>query len=368
VLWQSRQGHEENQRYRPTIVADGPRLSGYLDGILMFDVEDSSHVTGRVALFCWTMEGVRFERFRVYPVSLASGYELDEDFVVLRNFRWSYEDDGTAAGPQAFTVEGGALVRVAPSAERPAATVAVAGEAEWRDYRASTVLRSSTQGDVGLIVRRGSAGYYRFTVNTNDTLRLVRVDGGGETELWSGSATIGTNRDLALTADCVGARITLYLNGDRLTTVVDPGGPEQGGIGLYAGNTSGVRFVMARVGLPAWEPYYRFTGEERLADGTRIRLRSGSPAEPFVSDPLETDRFVTDPFTAGELRLGADAVDLRVVGPEGTRAQRTVPPRCRLRVGAGAPSIEGRRHGDDPSCRKWGALRRELPAPDNVPP
>jgi len=317
VLWQSRQQHELNRRCRLTIVADGTRLSGYLDGILMFDAEDLSHVTGGVALFSWAMEGVSFDRFRVYPIALVSDYTLDEDFAVFRSFRWQFVDDGSAAGPQAFTVEDGNLIRTAPTAERPAATLAAAGEAGWSDYRAMAILRSSAQGPVGLDVRRGTAGFYRFTVNTNDQLRFVRVTGGGETVLWSGTANIATNRDQALTVDCVGARLTLYLNGDRLTTVVDPGGPDAGGIGLYGGNTAGMRFTMARVGLPAWEPYYRFTGEERMADGTRIRLRSGSPAEPVVSDPLERDRFVTDAFSTGELRLGADEIDLRVVGAEG---------------------------------------------------
>ena len=318
VLWQSRQQHDLNRRYRLTIVAEGPRLSGYLDGILMFDVQDVSHVTGRVALFCWAMQGVSFERFRVYPVALSTDYALHEDFAVFRAFRWSFVDDGSAANPQGFTVEDGALVRIAPTSERPAATLVEAGQAQWSDYRVMTVLRASAQGAVGLDVRRGAGGFYRFTVNTNNRLRFARVNGGGgETLLWSGTANVATNRDQALTVDCVGARLTLYLNGDRLATLVDPGGPTIGRIGLYGGNTQGVRFLMARVGLPTWEPYYRFAGEEPMADGTRIRLRSGSPAEPAALEPLEQDRFVTDAFAVGETRLGADQIDLRIVGPEG---------------------------------------------------
>ena len=318
LLWQSRQDHDLNRRYRLTVIAEGPRLQGYLDGIPIFDVEDASHLTGRVGLCCWAMQGVTFERLRVYPAAMASDWVLDEDFAVYRAFRWQPQDDGSAAGPQAFTVADGSLVRTAPAPEAPAATLLAAGEAAWTDYRATTVLSADGPGAVGLDVRRGAAGHYRFTVNTNDQLRFLRIaPGGAETVLWTGSATIDTDSDLALSVDCLGARLTLSLNGDPLTTLVDPGGPASGGIALYAGNHAGVRFRMARVGLPTWETYYRFAGEEPLADGTRLRLRSGSPAEPTAHDPLETDRFVTDPFASGEVRLGNGAIDLRVVGADG---------------------------------------------------
>lgn len=323
LLWEHRAGYDLERHYRLTIVADGPRLIGYLAGILMFDVQDPNHVTGQVALFAWAMAGVRFQRFRVYPIELATPFELDEDFAVFRSFRWRFEDDGSATNPPGFAVEEGALVRVATSDTVSAATVAVAGtEANWSDYRASTVLRTGAPGEVGLEVRRSEAGLYRFTVNLNNTRRLVRVSGNTETELWRDSSPISANVDLALSIDCVGARITLYFNGNRLTSIIDPSGPSSGGIGLYAGGNANVSFQIARVGLPTWSPIYRFTNEERMADGTRIRIRSGSAVEPFTPEPLEENRFITDPFFAGELRLGTDEVDLRIEGMEGIEHQQ----------------------------------------------
>jgi hypothetical protein len=74
---------------------------------------------------------------------------------------------------------------------------------------------------------------------------------------------------------------------------------------------------MARVGLPVWEPHYRFTGEDVMADGTRLRILSGAAGEPHLVRPLEETRFATGTGATGEIRLGAEAVDLRIAGPEG---------------------------------------------------
>jgi hypothetical protein len=56
--------------------------------------------------------------------------------------------------------------------------------------------------------------------------------------------------------------------------------------------------------------------EKTLAAGTRLRIRSGSEAEPFAPDPLEENRFVTQAFDAGDIRFTDPSVQLRVVAPK----------------------------------------------------
>ena len=197
VLWECRRDHATDRRYRLTLLAEGPKITGYLDGILMFKAEDTTHAAGRAGLYSWAMAGLVFERFRAYPIALGTPWTLDEDFSVLRSFRWQFVDDGSAGGGAgAFAVADGGLVRTAADPARPAATVAEAGEAGWTDYRAATILRADDPGPVGLEVRRSAAGCYRFTVDTDGRSGLsawtrgARPNSGQAMGRWSPTATM----------------------------------------------------------------------------------------------------------------------------------------------------------------------------------
>jgi hypothetical protein len=50
---------------RLTIDCVGSRLTGYLDGVRLFDVEDESHVAGRVGLYAWSNSAAQFSEVRV---------------------------------------------------------------------------------------------------------------------------------------------------------------------------------------------------------------------------------------------------------------------------------------------------------------
>ncbi len=317
TLWQGRRGFEEGRRYRLAVLAEGSRIAGFLDGVLMFEVNDGTHLDGAIGLYTWAMEGIAFSRLRVYPAALATELALDEDFAVFRAWRWALTDDGTATPTRSFAVDDAGLSRADVTPESPAATVAVAGDLAWGDYRATAVLRADGPGQVGLDVRRGPEGHYRFTVGTGDQIRFSRFDGSAETNLWSGTLPIATDADLALSVDCVGTRFTLYLNAEPLAELRDADGHLQGAIGLFAGDHAGVSFRLARVGLPVWVPYYRFAQTGPLADGTRLRIHSGSAADPGTADPLEISLYATSAFEAGEPVLGDEEIDLRIVTAEG---------------------------------------------------
>ena len=51
-LWEHEAGYEVGRAYELAIVAVGPVLRGFLDGVPMFVVEDEELATGRVGLYC----------------------------------------------------------------------------------------------------------------------------------------------------------------------------------------------------------------------------------------------------------------------------------------------------------------------------
>lgn len=322
VIWQDNRHYEQGRKYRLTIVAQGERLAGFIDGVTVFDVRDFQHLNGRVALYCWAVEGARFSRVRIYPVEqLYDTFLLEEDFPVLRTFRWQFIDEGNQNAPSAWDVAEGKLVQTSnishSNASRAFGTLAVAHEHDWEDYRVTAVMRSSTNGHMGVIFRYvDDTHYYRFSLTAGGDKRLIRRNGNQIEELWSESGGYLLNRDYALTVDCIGQRIMLYLNGVKLAEVVDTQGYSHGTVGLYCSANTGFEVESIRVAAPQWEPYYRFSQEERLAAGTRLRIRSGSEAEPFVADPLEENRFVTEPFSTGDVQFTDPVVQLRVVHPE----------------------------------------------------
>jgi hypothetical protein len=323
VLWEDNQRYETDRRYRLTIVADGGRLSGYLDGILVFDVRDFTHAQGRIGLYCWAVEGARFSRARVFPIAMRyQNYLMEDDFPVLRTFRWQFIDEGNQNPPSAWDVVAGKLVQTGTISHLDAnlafGTLAIDQEHDWEDIRYTAVMRATATGRIGIVFRYQDADhYYRFSLTSGGNKRLIRRIGNQVQELWSQAGGLQLDHDYAITVDCLGARIVIYINGVQVANVLDAGGYSHGSVGLYCYDNIGAEFESVTVAAPEWESYYRFRLEETLAAGTRIRIHSGSEAEPFTADPLEENRFVTDSFMTGDIHFTDPSAQLRVVAPKG---------------------------------------------------
>jgi hypothetical protein len=70
LLWEDNIAYETGRVYEFTIVAAGSLLRGYLDGVPLFVVEDNSHATGSIGLYCSENTDARFSDVRVYPADL----------------------------------------------------------------------------------------------------------------------------------------------------------------------------------------------------------------------------------------------------------------------------------------------------------
>jgi|GEM_PF-476606 len=65
VLWEDDVAYELGREYRVTIECAGAHLSGYVDGVLLFAVDDADLSAGGIALYCWNNVGARFLEVRV---------------------------------------------------------------------------------------------------------------------------------------------------------------------------------------------------------------------------------------------------------------------------------------------------------------
>ncbi|GEM_PF-2997140 len=69
ILAQDAVAYQMNRWYEVNVRAVGSQIQVYLDGILLFDVSDSSITSGSIALYCWANQGCYFDQVKVYPLA-----------------------------------------------------------------------------------------------------------------------------------------------------------------------------------------------------------------------------------------------------------------------------------------------------------
>jgi hypothetical protein len=65
TLWQDAVQFTVGREYALTLDCVGARVAGFLDGVPLFSVEDSSVGAGKIGLYCWSNTGARFTEVRV---------------------------------------------------------------------------------------------------------------------------------------------------------------------------------------------------------------------------------------------------------------------------------------------------------------
>ncbi len=210
--------------------------------MLMFDVRDYTHAAGKIALYCWAVEGARFSHVRVFPIEMRyQDFLMEDDFPVLRTSRWAFVDEGDQNAPSAWDVVTGKLVQTSAISHSDAVkafgTLAVVKDQDWEDFRYTAVMRATANGSIGGVFRHQDAThYYRFSLISGGNKKLIRRNGNRIQQLWQQAGGLLLNRDYAITVDCIGARIIIYINGVQVANVLDPDGYGRGTVGLYCCN------------------------------------------------------------------------------------------------------------------------------------
>lgn len=246
-----------------------------------------------------------------------------------------------AAGPSAWQWERGAIVETSGTGggnepEQPG-TIALAGDAEWQDYRLTVDLRADAGGDVGLVFRhRDADNYYRFSLGaTSSYRRLVSHVGGVTTVLWEDAKGYAAGAPFRIVIEAIGSRLTVFLNDAEICAVNDDA-HAAGRIGIYAANNPGARCEQIEVRLPSVEAYAMFA--DAFARG---ELAGWTLASDATSVPLAQ---------AAQWAIDDGALKLDSLLAEGAYAMAGDPSwtdvilQARLRSGGGSVGVVIRAH------------------------
>ncbi len=96
------------QTYQVEIVAQGPQLEVWIDGVQIFAVTDASFAGGTIALYAWGNAGSAFDD--VVVEELATGTVLlTDDFNDGDLTGWTVLDEGAQYGPSVWSAATGTL-------------------------------------------------------------------------------------------------------------------------------------------------------------------------------------------------------------------------------------------------------------------
>ena len=321
-LWEDTFAYTAGRAYEIAMAAVGGELRGYIDGVPMFVVRDTTLAAGRIGLYCWANQDARFSNVRVYPADcLRSDWLLQDSFVSEVPDRWTFVDQTQGALRPRWRFVPDELQQTADafggsagagSIEKPG-TFAVAGDSSWADYRVSVRFLSTDDDGIGVMFRYVDAdNYYRLSMDRALRYRrLVKFVAGRATELWADRTQYTVGRQYAVTIDAIGSQLAGYVDGIEVFRLQD-GDLASGRIALYSWRNTGARFLEARVSPAEWRDYYRFGTERPLPAGTRVRVYSGAAADAHDVDPGLTRRFVAADGESGRIRFGAGPVTLRL--------------------------------------------------------
>lgn len=322
LLWEDNDSYEVGQSYEITIISIDNMLRGYADSVPIFVIEDGDLTSGRVGLYCWANTDARFSQVRLYPADLIfNDWLLDEQFNILIPDRWTFVDEGDQQSPSQWEITDSELRQTSDihggntdgSVPDKPGTYALTGDLAWKDYRLSVRLSSDDDNAIGVMFRYlDSDNYYRFSMDRElGYRRLIKQIDGVITVLWQDDVQYIQSREYNLTIECVGKRLTGYLDGVQLFTVED-GDLIVGRIGLYCWANSGARFMEVRVVAQICTTYYTFEHEKSLPAGTRVRVYSGNQSGAPLDVPGLEQRFLASFNDPGKFHLSTEGVQLQL--------------------------------------------------------
>jgi hypothetical protein len=215
VLWEDAVQYVAGRSYDVTIRADGRWLSGFLDGLALFSVQDFDHSAGRVGVYASANPAARFENVIVTSARRTAG-------------PWTVRDETRTAGPSRWRVRQNVLEQITligdgDSDTSAAGSLAVAGAVAWVNYRVSARMSCVTGGALGLVFRHQSDGNcYRLLIDAQNNARtLSKIVDGVPTTIWEAPMGYTSTDPVVLTVEASGANFTGYLNGEKLFQLGD---------------------------------------------------------------------------------------------------------------------------------------------------
>ena len=144
ILLEDAAAYEVGREYLMTINCAGERLTDYIDGVLVFAVDDGDIASGAIALYCWGNVDARFAEVRVAPRTWDTCYAFAREHVLPAGTRVQVLSGNQAEAPSAADRLGlcGDSLRRWPIEDRP-----TCGRREW-SYAFSPATAISSMGDL----------------------------------------------------------------------------------------------------------------------------------------------------------------------------------------------------------------------------
>ncbi len=167
---------------RLSLVAQGDRLTGFLDGEPVVQATDAALGRGRIALHANAMSPISFERVEVKVPDGSLPVPLLYDPMGLDTGQLGFVDlPGSASGPGSWSFSAGFLVQssnIGGAYSEPLGTVAsvIPPGAPWTDVRIETDFVARDNDGVGLVARyQDAANHYRLVVSNAPALVQISV-------------------------------------------------------------------------------------------------------------------------------------------------------------------------------------------------
>lgn len=187
-------------------------------------------------------------------------------------------------------------------------------------FRLAVRLVPAANGAVAVLLRfADTAHHLAFWLDAEHGFRrLVRTDGAQTAVLWEDAVRPVAGREVAVTLDTVGDRLTGFVDGVQLFDLnVESGSTGAGQVGLAVRRSPGARLREVRLAEPAWACWHTFEDEETLLAGTRVRVYGALPSAPPQEAGLSL-RSAELTGESGRLRLRKQGTELRLVAPDGS--------------------------------------------------
>jgi hypothetical protein len=261
VLWEDATSYAMGEAHDLTLLAQGTRLRLWLDGTLLFDLDDAAFASGRVGLYTRNEATAVFEGWTV----------LDE---ITQVGRWEIVDEGQVSRPSDWRIRAGVMQQRSdindgssdPALPEKLGTMALTGDPDWDDYRIVADVRAEDDDALGVVFRyRDANNYYRLSISSQDGYRrLIKKTAGVVSVLAETTGGYLVGVDFRLTVEAIGQRLRAFFDTTKLFDVSDPD-HAQGRVGLYTWADDDVRFDSLRIDRPTLETRALF--QDRFAAG-----------------------------------------------------------------------------------------------------
>ena len=266
VLDEDFEPYTQNQWYQVMIKVIDQTIDVFVDGILLFTVDDKDLPQGKIGLYTWGNEGSEFRAPYIIPLpdsrltlqpkikseekpvatslslpAAAPPVEVVPEFSKIAQKSYTIVDEGTNKGPSSWQVVDGILKQTSNiwggdlktnSPDKPGTYVLWGGD--WENYMVSGDIKSGDDDALGVMFKvQDNDNYYRFVMNRQLKYRqLIKKTKGKYTVLAEDSFIYQKNQWYAIQITAVKDTIIVTMDGKQIFKVQDAS-LKKGKVGLY---------------------------------------------------------------------------------------------------------------------------------------